>query len=462
MRCIPLALLLTAQTMLGCDMTQAPAERAAHRQASSTPPSCPIAVSSVNDWPCWRGPGARAVALGTRLPNPWPQDEPRSSWEYSLGTGWSSPIVANQRVFVTDRQGSEERLLALDSRTGQLLWQRTNPVDFEPHSVGVRHGNGPKATPVVQANRVYSLGIAGHLQCVDAQTGAVIWKRLLPADFAEQVPLPAGKAFVKGTESVVVPTGAGQGGAVPLFGYTGSPLWIDGRLILSVGGQRGGTIMAFDAASGDVLWKALHENVSYSSPAPAVLAGVAQVVVMTGPRVVGLRLSDGELLWSHPFQIQYDESISTPAIGDDQVLVTADGKPLTSLRIERHGDQWIKTVAWQNYDLSSYLSSMLVYSGHVYGMADDGRFACVRLADGKTLWQGGDHGYYCSPILAEDRLLCLNEKGNLLVLAANPAAYRELGRSRLARGETWTMPAVVDSRLFIRSADRIACYDLRP
>ncbi len=220
---------------------------------------------------------------------------------------------------------------------------------------------------------------------------------------------------------------------VPLFGYTGSPALAGNLLITAVGGERGGTIMAFHKDSGRVVWKSLGEDVSYSSPVIARLGGLAQVVAMTGPRVVGLDLATGRLLWSHPFQIQYDESISTPVVADDLVLVTGDRRPLTALRITRKSDDWQNEVAWTNDVLSSYLSSMLVHEGHVYGMNDGGEFACVRLSDGKTIWTGGSHGYYCSPVLAGRRLIALNEQGELAVLAADPAAYRPLGTTRLAQ-----------------------------
>jgi outer membrane protein assembly factor BamB len=133
---------------------------------------------------------------------------------------------------------------------------------------------------------------------------------------------------------------------------------------------------------------------------------------------------------------------------------------LTALRITRQSDEWRKEIAWTNDVLSSYLSSMLVHEGHVYGMNDGGEFACVRTSDGKTVWTGGSHGYYCSPVLAGRRLLALNEQGELAVLAADPAAYRPLGASRLAHSATWTMPAIVGSRIYVRSGDGLDCFDL--
>ena len=169
---------------------------------------------------------------------------------------------------------------------------------------------------------------------------------------------------------------------------------------------------------------------------------------MTGPRVVGLSAGDGKLLWSHPFQIQYDESISTPAVANDLVLITATGRPLTALRITRDGKKWNKQVAWTNNILSSYLSSMVVEAAHVYGMNDGGEFSCLNAADGKALWTGGNHGYYSSPIVIGKRLLAPQRAGAVGdSFDTDPGGFKELGASQLGASETWTMPAVVGSRI---------------
>jgi len=409
-------------------------------------------------WPRWRGASGLAVATGARLPNVWPA-EPQPRWEVKTGVGWSSPVVVDGRVFVTDRVGGVERTLAFKADDGTHLWMGEHPVDFDPHQVGRRHGNGPKSTALVDEGRVYSLGIAGWLECFDAATGKSLWHVNFPAAFGAPTSLPDQRAFVDGTASVVVPIGQGQGAPVPLFGYTGSLTLAGNKLICSVGGARGGTIQAFDKLTGRVIWKSLDENVSYSSPIVATLAGVEQVVVMTGPRVVGLAVDDGRLLWSYPYQIQYDESISTPVVSGDTVYVSGDGHPLTALHITRQGDRLTVNMPWDNIDLASYLSSMVVYNGHLYGMNDVGEFVCVRLSDGKTLWSDGDHGYYCSPVLAGDRLLGLNESGELAVVAADPASFRLLGKSRLVRSATWSMPAIVENRIYVRAAASVRCFE---
>lgn len=361
---------------------------------------------------------------------------------------------------VTDRQGGAERILAFDAGSGALLWTRADPVDFDPHQVGRRHGNGPKATAVTDGQKVWGVGIAGRLQCLDAASGRVFWSVVYPAQFGRIQPLPGGRAQVNREENVIVPIGNGQGAPVPLFGYTGSPLLAGKLLVAPVGGERVGTIVAFHAETGEVVWKSLSENVSYSSPVLATIGGVEQVVVMTGPRVVGLALADGRLLWSHPFQIQYDESISTPVVAGDLVLVTGDGYPLTALRIASRAGGMAAEVAWENHDLSSYLSSMVALDGHVFGMNDGGELVCADLAEGRSLWYGGNHGYYCTPLIAQRQILALNEKGRLLVVAADPGAYRELAELQLADEPTWTAPAISGSRLYVRSEGYLRCFEL--
>ena len=424
-------------------------------------PSCAAAEPAEADWPRWRGPLGTGLAPSARLPATWPAAAPQPLWTTPTDDGWSSPVVADGRLFITDRLEDEERLTALDASTGTLVWRRTNPVDFDPHEVGRRHGNGPKSTPVVADGLVYSLGISGFLQCVQAADGKPVWHSFLPREFGAPVALPDHRAYVDGETNVIVPIAVGQGAPVPLFGYTGSPLVAGDRLICPAGGARGGTIMAFDRRNGEVLWKALRENVSYSSPVVAEIGGVPQVVVMTGPRTVGLELATGRLLWSFDYQIQYDESIGTPCVAGDLVLVTAVGRPLSAHRIAASDGRFTASPAWENHDLSSYLSSMVVVGEHVYGMNDGGEWHCLRLGDGRTVWRGGAHGYYCTPVVAGARLLGLNNRGELAVLALDPTAYRPEASQRLTKEDCWTSPAVVGDRIYVRSRNAVACFEIK-
>lgn len=423
--------------------------------------ACDVSAANEPDaWPRWRGAGGQGIAATGKVPRAWLAN-PRPAWVAPLGIGWSSPIVAAGKVFVTDRRGDTERVLAFDAPTGEELWRRTDPVDFDPHAVGARHGNGPKSTPAFAQGKIYALGIAGRLQCLDAASGKQVWEVNFPRRFGKRQPLPGGRAFVNGTESVIVPVDDGQGAPVPLFGYTGSVLVAGNLVVAPVGGEKAGTIMAFNAKTGDEVWRALHDNVSYSSPVVATLAGIEQAIVMTGPAVVGLELTSGRKLWSHPFQIQYNESIGTPAVADPYVVVSGDGHPLTALKLSRRGDDCSLQVSWKNRDLSSYLSSMLIHQGYIYGMNDGGEFGCVRLSDGKTVWIDGRHGFYCTPLLAGAELLCLNEKGALLLLTATPKLYQPLDNAVLTNRATWTSPAIAGKWLYVRADERLMAFEMR-
>jgi outer membrane protein assembly factor BamB len=410
------------------------------------------------DWPAWRGARRDGVAVGAALPRTWPT-EIKPLWSVATGEGWSSPIVAEGRVFITDRTDRRERTAAYDAGDGRLLWEQVRPVAFETHAVGRRHGNGPKATPTFVDGRVYSLGIAGRLTCFHAADGREIWSHFFPAEFAEQRTLLGDDADVNEDIDVTVPTSPGRGGAVPLFGYTGSPIVDGDRLITSVGGAKGGTVMAFDKNTGAVLWKSLNENLSYSSPIVADLAGMRQVLIGTGPRMVGLDVRDGRLLWSFEYQNDHDETIGTPVTLGDLVIMTAVGRPLTAHRISRSGDACRAEEVWRNDEMTSYLSSMIVVGRHMYGMNDGGEWQCVDPADGRSIWRGGAHGYYTTPVAADGRLLSLNERGALLVLAADPAAFRQEAVLRLTTEATWTSPAVVGSRIYVRSKTQLSCFE---
>jgi outer membrane protein assembly factor BamB len=297
------------------------------------------------------------------------------------------------------------------------------------------------------------------LSCCAVADGKLLWSRNFPAEFGRVQELPGGRARVNREESVIVPIGNGQGAPVPLFGYTGSLLPVDELLVCSVGGQRGGTIMAFDRATGKEVWRALDENVSYSSPVIADLAGVRQIVVMTGPRVVGLEPRSGKLLWSYPFQLQYDESISTPVVTDNLVIVGGTGMALTAVAVERRGNSFEARRKWENFDLCSYLSSMIAVGDTLFGMNDGGEFNAVSLVDGKTLWNGGRHGYYSTPVRDGNRLLCLNERAVLGVISAERDQFVQLGRSPLSQADSWTSPAVVEGRIYVRDSSAVRCFE---
>ena len=200
------------------------------------PAPAPPATGSVTaaDWPQWRGPQRDGRVRGFTTPQTWPKAL-REQWRVTVGVGHSSPLLVDGRIYVFARSGEEEVLMALDAASGKELWRSAQRVAYEMNPAARDHGKGPKSTPVFSNNRVYTLGISGHLSCHDARTGKVKWRK----DFAGQYPNTS-----------------------PLYGTAMSPVIENNLLIAHVGGQDKGALTAFDADTGRVVW-------SYDQDGPA-------------------------------------------------------------------------------------------------------------------------------------------------------------------------------------------------
>jgi outer membrane protein assembly factor BamB len=399
------------------------------------------------DWPQWRGPHRDGVAPDAVLPRTWPKEPPQPLLSVAVGDGYSSPVIGRGRLYLMAREdGDREVCLCLDASTGKQLWRYAYLCPYKPYPGAHDARSGPKATPTLDGDRVYMLGVGGRFHCLDAQTGRILWKH----DFA---------AEYWGVEK----DKDGYDLWATYCGAAASPL-IDGdHVILPVGGKKAGGMTAFDKFTGRLVWKALEDRSSYASPVAVELAGVRQVVGFTGQRMAGFRAADGSVLWDYPYPIEFEDTIVTPVVWDDRVLVCGSDKPAVALRIPPPDGKVTPAVAWQNKQLRSSMATPVAYQGYLYGRADSGRLVCVEQATGKTAWIDGSFGSYASLVLADDQLLVLTEVGELHVLEATPKALTRRARLRLsADGETYAHLAVVGSRLYVKDKQHVLCYDFAP
>jgi hypothetical protein len=396
------------------------------------------------DWPQWRGRDRDGVAYGARLPTAWPEKPPAPVWKQTVGEGQSSPVVVGNKLFVLGRApDGKEVCWALDARSGKVLWQHAYDCDYKPADKSA--GQGPKSTPTVAGNRVFALGVAGMLHCLDASSGIVVWKHDLRKEFW-------------GVEK----DQWGDDAYWPCCGAATSPL-IDGeRVIVSVGGKKAGTMTAFDRRSGKVLWKSpAADRSSYGSPVVATLAGVRQLVGFTGTRMVGLRPEDGRLLWGHPFEAKYEQTVLTPVVWKDLVLVGGEKKPTVALRIRRDGLKLGASVAWSSDLLRITHSTPVAFKDHIVGLNFRKQLVCVELASGKTKWGSAVSGNYASIVRAGGQLLVLADDGQLFVYEADPAVVMRKARWTLTEnGPTWSHLAVSGARLFVKDRTDVLCFDL--
>jgi outer membrane protein assembly factor BamB len=397
-----------------------------------------------NQWPQWRGPQRDGVAIDARLPQRWPKQWPAPVWSRFVGAGYSSPVIAGNRVFIQGRPAEgRESCLCFEARSGKLLWKKEYPCSFVPPDRNA--GRGPNSTPTIDGDRVYMLGLGGMFHCLDLTTGRVLWKH----DFAKEF---------WGVEQ----DSAGDDAWFPACGMAASSLVVGAHVVVPVGGAKAGAFAAFHRQTGDLVWAALPERSSYGSPIRAKLAGVDQLVGFTGLRMVGLDLASRQLLWEYPFLAMYEQTVLTPVLWRDRVIIGGEGRPTIALQITRQDDRIVAREVWRSAALSAYLATPVVMQDHLIGLDDRSRrLVCIDLLSGKRTWESPRTGRYVSLVSAEDQILALNEQGRLFVVAATAREYKPLGSWEVSKaGGTLSHLAVAGSRLYVKDRTHLHCFDL--
>lgn len=380
-------------------------------------------------WTDFRGPDRDGRYTQTRINTSWTDDGLRPIWKQPIGGGYASFVVADGRAFTIEQRWDQEVVAAYDATTGRELWTHV----WDTHFREAMGGPGPRATPTWHEGRLYALGATGRFWCLDAETGAVIWNRNILDD---------------------------SDASNLTWAMSGSPLIVDDQVVVQPGGL-GWSVVAYDKQTGDVIWHALDDVQSYTSPMTVTLAGVRQILVVTARRVAGLTVEDGTLLWDHPWVVPTVPNISQPVLlGDDRVFLSASyGHGAAVIRLTRTSDTFSVETIWRNNRMKNRFSSSVELDGYLYGL-DESILACVNAATGELMWKGGRYGYG-QLLLAGDHLIVLTEDGDLALVRAIPEQHYEVARFEAITGKTWNMPTLADGRLFVRNAREMAAFDLR-
>jgi outer membrane protein assembly factor BamB len=398
-------------------------------------------AAPAGDWPQWRGP-ARSGHAGAEpgTPAALPK-EIKPAWKFPVGGGHSAPIVAGNRLVYLDENGSREIAHVVNAETGKELWQVDYADRFEDE-----WGAGPRATPMIDEGRLYVQACDGEFRCLNLADGKTIWQTSFENDFGVRF---LGSKANEGTAS--------------RRGNNGSGVIEGNRLILPVGSTQGASLVCFDKLSGTVLWKSGDDEAAYSSFMIATLAGVPQVVAFTAEALLGADLETGRTLWRVPLKTNAKRHAASPVIYGDHVIVNSHTIGLLSFKISRQGDGFDAAQAWANKELKINLATPVLVDGHLYCQGASKDYVCVDANTGKLKWTQPGFGLgrkdYASTIATGKNLLVLTEDGNLLLLAANPEKYTELGRVQVC-GNTWSHPAYANGRLFVRDGRSLQCFDL--
>jgi outer membrane protein assembly factor BamB len=391
------------------------------------------------DWPQWLGPernGSTPEKVAA-----W-KGQLKVLWHKPVGQGHSSPVVAGGRVYLFTQLGSkeEEALTAYDAKTGEQLWQKS----YARPSFLNKFGTGPRATPAVVDGRIYTFGVTGILTCFTG-TGKQLWQ----VDTLKKFQTP--KLF---------------------FGTSCSPLVSEGKVFINVGGK-GAAVVAFDAGTGKVIWKALDDGASYSSPVLLGKSPRPQLVFLTQEGLVSLNPANGKLYWRFPFKDKLLESSTTPVQADGLLVASSITLGAVGLRLEIRDGKPAVAPQWKEPALTCYFSTPVAAAGQLYLVTGanplelllqrkaSATLHCIEPASGKELWKKKGVGIYHASLVhtGDDKLLLLEEKGDLVLLQPNAKGYKELARSHVC-GETWAYPALAHGRLYVRDRRELICVSL--
>jgi outer membrane protein assembly factor BamB len=384
------------------------------------------ADSAVTDFPQFLGPRRNATVEGLALAADWDVRPPIVLWRQPVGAGWSGFAVVGDRALTQEQRGDQEAVTCYDLRSGQRLWAHTDAARYATTIAG----EGPRCTPTVVSNRVFTLGATGLLNCLELASGRLLWQRSLGTD---------------------------AGAEMPEWGFAGSPLVLDGLVMVSAGGAPDRSVLAYRVDSGELAWAAGSAPVSYSSPIVAELAGERQILAFNGRRITAHRAADGAVLWEYPWGIGQPHVAVPVPVGPRRVVFSSGygvGAELLEIAPQPEGSL-AATRVWQSRRMKAKFANLVVRDGFLYGL-DDGIFACLDLADGSQRWKEGRYGHG-QGLLVGEHFLLMAEQGELVLLRPTPEAPNELHRFRVFRSKTWNPIALAGEFLLVRNDLEAAC-----
>jgi outer membrane protein assembly factor BamB len=402
--------------------------------APETTGSFPDAESSAS-WEQWGGPnGDFKASVVSDLAESWPEQGPPQIWSRSLGSGYAAVVFRSGVLFTGYRDGDDDVFIALRADDGSTIWEHRYRSD-PPQGSTLDFGTGPNATPLVLPDRVITLGFGGTLEALDAKAGQPIWSHELIADF---------------------------GGNALDFGYSASPIHHDGNVIVLVGGDRN-AVVAFDPDDGSVAWASDPGGVSYATPIVIDVDGQVQIVYFSHEEVIGIAADGGRRLWSFPVKNQYLNNATGPSWGDGNLLWVAtqlDGGTRV-LRLTREGDATKVEEVWSSNKMSIHFWNTLRFDGHVYASVGSNALIVVAIdvETGEIKWR--QRGFEQANLVhAGDVTILLDSNGELALVKLSPEGMDVVSRVSLLDGESWTVPTLVDTTLYVRDTNSIRALDL--
>jgi outer membrane protein assembly factor BamB len=376
------------------------------------------------DWPCYRGPSHNGISQETDWSSNWGSAGPKVLWEKSIGIGFATTAVAGGRVYNSGNSDKKtDTVYCFDAQTGQELWKHSCPCPLLPNS----YEGGTLSTPTVDGAKIYTLSKIGDLFCLEAASGKVLWHKQLDKEMGFQL---------------------------PTWHFSSSALIAGDMLLLNMGTAG----LALNKNTGEPLWQNGKGKCGYATPVPFEMDGQPCLAIMSEVTLFAVRQTDGKQLWKYPWKTMYEINAADPVVIDNQMLITSGYK---------HGCALLEfnaagaTKLWENKAMSMQINSPIVREGFAYGF-DENVFKCVKLDDGKEMWQDKGLGKGSLMMSADGRLIITSEKGELVIAKADPQKFDVVARAQiLPKTKCWTSPVLANGRIYARNAaGNFVCVDV--
>ncbi len=388
-------------------------------------------------WPQWRGPNRDSVATGEHWPSDLNLDSLQKSWSLPLGPGYSGPIVAEGKVFVTETQGETyEMVRALDLHSGGELWKAQWEGAMQVPFFARKNGSWIRATPTYSDGHLYVAGMEDVLVCLDSNSGKIVWKM----DFVDQFKTDK-----------------------PTFGFVSSPL-VDGNHLYV---QAASSFLKMDKKTGTVLWRTLQDEggmmgSAFSSPMITKINGRTQLVVQGRTHLSGVDPDDGSILWSREIPAFRGMNILTPAFYNNGIFTSSYRGRSYLFHVKEKGGAMSLERRWTSKAMA-YMSSPVILGDFAYMHLQNRRLVCLDLRTGQERWRSSQRfGDYWSMVSKGNMIMALDEVGELILLKGNPEKLEIVSRKLVAQSSTWAHLAVAGHHLLIRELKAVTAWKLPP
>jgi outer membrane protein assembly factor BamB len=383
------------------------------------------------DWNQWRGPERNGRVPGSDWPSSLEGLEPL--WTVELGKGYPGALVTKETVFVVETSDkSNVAARALRRADGTELWTTRWKASGDVPFFAAANGDWVRSTPAWDGETLYVGDMEERVLALDGASGEIRWT----VDFPERF-----------------------GTKIPDFGFASSPL-VDADALYV---QAANSIVKIDRASGKTIWRSLagsnkiQASGAFSSPVIETVAGIRQLVVLKRHTLHGIALDDGRELWSQGVPNFRGMNILTPVFDGDRIFTSTYRNGSFLFKPSLDEGTWTVSEEWTNPG-SGYMSSPVVLDGFVYLHLGNGRVSCMNLENGEEQWRSESFGKYWSMISQGDKILALDERGELLLLRANPERFELLDRKEVTNSEAWGYVAIHGDHLFVRDLESIRAY----